>query len=111
MKSEIVTEIENPYKPYTIQHNLPPRIGTGSFTTCNIPRSRLHNISQNKQAKTKYQIWTDLNCDSVNVVVYLITCNLFIKTMSDKPKISYELEQLVTSMVFDMRLIPQQQIV
>ena len=87
IKSETVREMENPlvstepYKPYKIHHNLPPRIGTGSSTTCNKTRCRLHSIIKtqstfiSQQTKTVYQIRTDLNCDSVNVV-YLITCNL-----------------------------------
>ena len=109
INSETVREIENPlvstepYKPYKIHHNLPPRIGTGSPTTCNKTRCRLHGIIKtqstfiSQQTKTEYQIRTNLNCDSVNVV-YLITCNLCKK-------------QFITSMIFDMRLIPQQQII
>ena len=87
IKSETVREIESPlvstepYKTYKIRHNLPPQIGTGSSTTCNKTRCRLHNIIKTKttfkcpQTKTEYQIRTDLNCHSVNVV-FLITCNL-----------------------------------
>ena len=88
IKSETVREIENTlvstepkFKRYKIRNNLPPRIGTGSSTTCNKTRCRLHSIIKtqttfkNQQTKTEYQIRTDLNCDSVNVV-YLITCNL-----------------------------------
>ena len=90
--SETVRKIENPlvstepYIPYKIHHNLPPRIGTGSSTTCNTTRCRLHSIIKtqstfiSQQTKTEYQIRTDLNCDSVNVV-YLITCNLCKKTI------------------------------
>ena len=70
-----------PYKPYKIRHNLPPRIDTGSSTICNKTRCKLHNIIKtqttfkSQQTKTEYEIRTDLNCDSVNVV-YLIACNL-----------------------------------
>ena len=55
IKSETVKEIENPlvstepYKPYKIRHNLPPRIGTGYSTTCNETRCRLHNIIKYRQ--------------------------------------------------------------
>ena len=87
IKSETVREIENPfvstepYKPYTIRHNLSSRIGTASSTTCNKITCRLHNIIKtettfkSQQTNSEYQIRSDLNCDSVNVV-YLITCNL-----------------------------------
>ena len=88
IKSETVRELENPiisieaYKPFKLQHNHPPHmVGIGSTTTCNKPKCRLHDIVKmqstfkSDQTKIEYQIRTDLDCDSENVI-YLITCNL-----------------------------------
>ena len=57
MKSETVREIENilvstePYQPYQIHHNLPPRIGTGSSTACIKTRRRLPSIGLIKNSQ------------------------------------------------------------